>query len=50
VELLCHDDFVQQVSGDSPDGSRPQQYCQVPEADRRSRPVPHLSDPSRTEG
>lgn len=33
-----------QVPGDSPNGRRPQQHRQMPEAHRRPRAVPHLSD------
>lgn len=33
-----------QVPGDSPNGCRPQQHRQMPEANRRPCAVPHLSD------
>lgn len=39
-----------QVSGNSPDGGRSQQHCQMSETHRRPRAVPHISDPPGIKG
>lgn len=42
--------FLFQLPGDEPDGRRPQQHREIPEAVRRARAVLDLPAPTRTEG
>lgn len=48
--LKAHALFLFQLPGDQPDGRRPQQHREIPEAVRRARAVPNLPASARTEG
>lgn len=47
---ISHWRYDLQVFGDPPNGSRPQQHCEMPEADWWPCPVPNLSDSQRLKG